>query len=682
MTSRPLSCMLMLAGLMQFVSAAIADGPADNNVSTVRRIPKAGIDVPDEVASRLKEKLGELNTQIEVLRQPGSNDADLLLADVLVMERAVRSALEHQEFFAKPEFDHADKILDEGLRRAAAIAAGDDTPWTFPGQRMVRGYISKLDQTVQPYGLVLPDPKVLDSGEPLRCDIWFHGRGETLSELNFIWDRMHKNGEYTPANTIVLHPYGRYSNAFKFAGEIDVLEALEEVKKHYRIDEDRISVRGFSMGGAACWQFATHYSDRWFAANPGAGFAETPRFLETFQSETVNPTSWQRKLWNLYDCDRYALNLAQCPTVAYSGELDRQKQAADVMAQALAEHQIRLRHVIGAQMAHKIDDASKATIEAAMQSLAKRGRQSIQSQIHFETYTLKYNRMNWVAINGMREHWKRAHVDATLIVDKSKPRIAIEIQTSNTTDIELDFPAGTFSDALMVPDVEITIGETKISASGPTSDGALSVILARNAVGTWNASDGEATGSLRKRRDLQGPIDDALMGPFVFVRPTGQSPNEALTKWADSELDRAIEHWRRHFRGDARVVNDVDVTQELADSANLILWGDPASNSVIRQIATDLPISWTAEKITVGSKSFPASNHATILVYPNPMNPNRYVVLNSSFTFREYAYLNNARQVPMLPDWAIVNLDTPPSTVDPGKVVLADFFNEAWQLNK
>ena len=47
------------------------------------------------------------------------------------------------------------------------------------------------------------------------------------------------------------------------------------------------SMRGFSMGGAACWQFAVHYPDRWFAAAPGAGFAETPEFLKVFQNEKV-----------------------------------------------------------------------------------------------------------------------------------------------------------------------------------------------------------------------------------------------------------------------------------------------------------------------------------------------------------------------------------------------------------
>ncbi len=88
------------------------------------------------------------------------------------------------------------------------------------------------------------------------------------------------------------------------------------------------------MGGAAAWQFAVHYPDRWCAANPGAGFSETPEFLKFFQEEKLKPTGTEKKLWHYYDCPGYALNLFQCPTVAYSGEIDRQKQAADVMETA------------------------------------------------------------------------------------------------------------------------------------------------------------------------------------------------------------------------------------------------------------------------------------------------------------------------------------------------------------
>jgi len=118
----------------------------------------------------------------------------------------------------------------------------------------------------------------------------------------------------------------------------------------------------------------------------------------------------------------------------------------------------------------------------------------------------------------------------------------------------------------------------------------------------------------------------------------------------------------------------------MIQSANLILWGDPSSNAIIARVLEQLPIRWTADQVTVGARTFSAADHAAILIYPNPLNPSRYVVLNSSFTFRDYAYLNNARQVPMLPDWAVIDLKTPPDAVWPGKVAAADFFDERWQV--
>ena len=54
--------------------------------------------------------------------------------------------------------------------------------------------------------------------------------------------------------------------------------------------------------------------------------------------------------------------------------------------------------------------------------------------------------------------------------------------------------------------------------------------------------------------------------------------------------------------------------------------------------------------MVVGKERYPAATHAPILIYPNPLNPKKYVVLNSGFTFREFDYLNNARQIPKLPD--------------------------------
>jgi hypothetical protein len=136
------------------------------------------------------------------------------------------------------------------------------------------------------------------------------------------------------------------------------------------------------------------------------------------------------------------------------------------------------------------------------------------------------------------------------------------------------------------------------------------------------------------------------------------------------------------MRGDARVKLDTEITKEDMEDANVVFWGDPRSNDALIQVFDELPVSWNLKDNTVvaGEQKFDAAHHVPILIYPNPLNPKRYLVLNSSFTYREYDYLNNARQTPKLPDWAIVDVRTPPNSRWPGKIVAADFFDEEWKL--
>ena len=61
------------------------------------------------------------------------------------------------------------------------------------------------------------------------------------------------------------------------------------------------------------------------------------------------------------------------------------------------------------------------------------------------------------------------------------------------------------------------------------------------------------------------------------------------------------------------------------------------------------------------------------------LDPARYIVLNSGFTYREYDYLNNARQVPKLPDYAVIDVSVPVSSRTPGGIVNAGFFDEEWK---
>jgi acetyl esterase/lipase len=655
-------------------SFACADGPADNVVEQVRQVPKPGIEIPDNDRRELDAGLARFKSKLEEiehrLTQKGVFNR-ALVPDIRVYYKAVHDALAYNEIFAKEEIARAKSVLEMGLLMAESFLNGDAN-WPQKKRTVVLAYTSKIDGSDQPYGLVIPSSYSPTGEKKFRLDLWFHGRGETLSELNFIDQRSKQIGEFAPADTIVLHPYGRFCNANKLAGEVDALEAIEAVRKRFQIDDDRISVRGFSMGGAAAWHFAVHYSDRWFAANPGAGFSETPRFLNVFQRETLAPTWYEKKLWHLYDCNEVAANLLQCPTVAYSGEIDNQKQAADVMAEALKAEGVELMHVIGPKTPHRYHPDAKREVEARLDSLAERGRERFPRSVALATYTLKYNRMNWVTIDALAEHWEKADVRARI-----SGRSALDLRTQNVTAITLDFPAG-YSPFDETTPVNLVIDGDRLDAPRTASDRSWRVRIHHESDG-WKLGAAPEN-SLQKRHDLQGPIDDAFMDAFLFVRPTGESSNKAVAAWVKSEQDRAVVRWRRQFRGEARVKDDKDLTDADIATANLVLWGDPQSNSVLKRIADKLPIGWNADRIAAGDRSFPSGNHALIAVYPNPLNPRRYVVLNSGFTFREYDDLNNARQVPKLPDWAIVDVRTKPNSRFPGKVVAADFFGEKWEL--
>jgi len=663
-----------LLALLCFSASVLADGPSDNLADKVRPVPRKGAPIPASDREELEKGVTTLGHEIDALRTELKNrPAQLaLLPDVQIFQNAVRYALGFDEFFNPTnEVPAAKAAIKTGLERAAQLREGKPG-WISATGLVVRGYVSKLDDSVQPYGLIVPTSYNPSTAHRFRVDIWFHGRGEELSELNFLRERQRSLGEFTPANAIVLHTYGRYCNGQKFAGEIDVFEALQAVERNYPVDLNRLVVRGFSLGGAACWHIGIHYPGLWAASAPGAGFSETADFLKVYQNEPVKPTWYEQKLWHWYDCTDYALNLFDCPTVAYSGEIDKQKQAADMMAKAAAAEGIELTHIIGPQTPHRYHPEARTEINRRIDSIAARGRDPIPRTIRFTTWTLRYNQIKWLTVDALDQHWERARIDAEL----DGAHNSVKLTTTNITALTLSFESGTCPfDITHRPIVEIN--GTAITASPAESDRSWIAHFSKQD-GMWKNSSVPA--GLAKRHGLQGPIDDAFMDSFLIVRPTGKPLAERAGRWVQAEMAHATNEWRRQFRGEARVKDDVDVTDADIAAHNLILWGDPNSNKVIGQIAGKLPMKWDGASVSIGKKSFPTDHHAAALIYPNTLNPAKYVVLNSGFTFREYDYLNNAWQVAKLPDYAVVDLDVPVTSRAPGGIADAGFFGERWEV--
>jgi hypothetical protein len=371
----------------------------------------------------------------------------------------------------------------------------------------------------------------------------------------------------------------------------------------------------------------------------------------------------------MYDSTDYAINTFNVPVVAYSGEIDPQKQAADAMSAAMAAEGLTLEHIIGPKTAHAYEPGARQQLQDRIDQIVAKGRNPVPPEIRFTTWMLRYNRMFWITVDAMEQEWSRARVNAKVEGN------SISLTTSNVNALHVSFEPLTAPFAKGTR-VTLNIDGSPVALSAVPPDKSLSAGVVKTN-GTWKLGE-LPSGVLRKAHGLQGPIDDAFMDSFVFVRPTGRPLSERLGTWEREQADYAIGEWIHFFRGEPRVKKDTEVTADDIANNNIALFGDPSSNAIYKRIASRLPIAWKADGVTVGTERFDA-NHAPVFIFPNPLNPRKYVVINSGFTFHDQS--NNDMQSPKLPDWAVVDITKPGNNYKylPLFVESQGFFDEFWK---
>lgn len=192
-----------LLGLLGLVASAWAQpAPPPAAPLSPKRIPIAGITLTDTERAEITLGAAELRT------------------------KAVDWALRYNEFMAPKEIAVARNYLARGRKRAAQLHQRQ-APWLDATGLVLRGYRSKIDGSIQPFGLVVPESPPRTGSTPLL--VWLLGRGGKRTELAFLSEREASPPQLTPRDTLILVPYGRFCNATKFAGEADVFEALAAV---------------------------------------------------------------------------------------------------------------------------------------------------------------------------------------------------------------------------------------------------------------------------------------------------------------------------------------------------------------------------------------------------------------------------------------------------------------------
>ena len=264
-----------------------------------------------EQKAEVHKKLAELSARIAAL---GSKNADpQLLADVQVYRKAVDYILRFPEEFFGPSYAaETIKVLDAGIQRALEVEAGMPS-WTGKTGHVVRGFVSRVDGSVQPYGLSIPAS--YDGGKPMRLDVWLHGTQMQLNEVRFIVQQEgpHSTSQIAAEDYIQLEPFGRMNHSYRYYAETDVFEAIASVQKLYRIDPERILIRGHSMGGQGAWRLGLQHPGFFAALEASAGYVETKEYARA-RLPKEGLTAYQEAALHYYDAEDYALNAFNIPT--------------------------------------------------------------------------------------------------------------------------------------------------------------------------------------------------------------------------------------------------------------------------------------------------------------------------------------------------------------------------------
>jgi dienelactone hydrolase len=434
-------------------------------------------------------------------------------------------------------------------------------------------------------------------------------------------------------------------------------------------DRRRVVLRGFSMGGAGTWHLGLHFPDKWCVMGPGAGFTTTHGYAGGLPKELPE---YQERCLCIYDAIDYAENARMIPIVAYSGGDDPQKLAADNIEKRLKKLQIDgMTHLVAPGLGHSFPPDWFKKANAIWSEHAAKGRAKEPKKISFVTYTTKYPRCEWMLITALEKQYQKTSVEGELTEKGCR------LTTKNVQSLIITLPLRS------PPPVAEIDGQT---VKGELGNGLMFPLTKQD--GKWKRVEGDdffraLLDGTRKRPFLQGPIDDAFAQSFVCVIGSGDTWHPATQKFVDAKVAAFKYDWAKHWRGELQTTGDYAVTPNDINDKNLVLFGDPNSNLTLAQIMPKLPLKWTGDEIEFDGKKYKASEHVPVMIFPNPLNPNRYVVLNTGHTIPSGDYTKtNAMLFPRLGDYAVLRMTPTAKDASAYEVVTAGLFDEFWQIGK
>jgi predicted esterase len=428
---------------------------------------------------------------------------------------------------------------------------------------------------------------------------------------------------------IYLEPHGRGNTSYQGLGDNDILRVMALAKERFSVDEDRIYVTGDSMGGWGTWNVGTRHPDLFAAIAPVYGGADYHAQLSEEHLGRLSPV----ERFQLEKQSSFALadGLLNLPIFIHHGDVDRSVNV-DYSRWAVRllsrwGYDVRYREIPG--RGHEALDVMDDIIEWFLQHR----RNPDPRHVRIRSAELRYGTAYWARIEQASDPMDFMVVDTEVV----GPNV-VRLDTQNVLEIVLS-PSAALVDRSK---------PLKVIWNGSAQNVEFKEGLARL------RAAGHLVGQMRKSPELPGTIADFTTTPFAVVIGTASRDPE-MVEMCRAKADAFIRYWRQWQNQEPRVFKDSDLKDSEAARYSLLLIGGPEANLVTARLAGRLPLKILSNRVIIGEESFEVADAAVQVIYPNPLDSSRYVLISAGTSADGMYFLDpNPRDSG---DWDFVVLD-------------------------
>jgi pimeloyl-ACP methyl ester carboxylesterase len=460
-----------------------------------------------------------------------------------------------------------------------------------PGPQ-IETFYSTIDGSEQPYSLFLPLDFAVNKTYPLV--IMLHGAW--ANHRSAIFDVIGKGNnpagndlvesykfytDFYGLQYIIACPFGRGTMGYQGIPEDDVMRVIEECKRNFHIDENRVYLTGLSMGGGGTFYLGLTRPDLFAAIAPVC--------------PAPPPDAWE--LWG---------NALDLPVSVHQGGADPavNPESTRFIVSELQKAGVLVEYNEYPEIGHDIwVNAYKNG--AIFKWFDKIKRNPFPERVHYTAKWYKYNTAYWVLLDKLTPG-TLATIDAQF-----KGENLIDIKTTNLEGFTLRLEGHPMFSSLK--QLSVTINGLPI-VSAPKDNHSFNL-----KEGKWITGKYIAPVSW-KHPGLEGPMAQAIYERHVYVYGTGGSTDKDELQKRIDQANKAADYSGGLSRPNEitavhpRVMSDKQFRPETMGNTNVVLFGTKETNSAIERYSDRLPYQLNADAKDYGLVyCFPIDGHLVVV---------------------------------------------------------------------